>query len=150
MIKREPTTSGRRLAAIDRDTEILELRKRGLTFAQIGAQVGCNRSNVHHRIQKYMESIGNENLQLAEEYREIEAAKLDMVEEALMPKMLQGDVEAVSAGIRLMARRAKLLGLDMTNDGKGGMVINVIDPNNYTPAFNSQHVLAEDGDSKEG
>lgn len=46
------------------------------------------------------------------ELRRLEGARLDRLQAAVWPKALSGDPAAVRAVVRLMERRARLLGLD--------------------------------------
>ena len=60
-----------------------------------------------------MERALNRTLQQpAQALRDLETERLDRLQLALWPKAMRGDVAAVKAILRLMERRARLLGLD--------------------------------------
>jgi hypothetical protein len=62
-----------------------------------------------------------------EEYRQLELDRLDAMQEALWPKVLDGDTKAIDTALRLMDRRAKLLGLDAPTRTEGVLTLDVIE-----------------------
>lgn len=72
--------------------------------------------SVHKDVQAQLEAYKADTVDKVEELRQLEDARLDWLIVQLTPKLLQGDVSAVSAVIRIAERRAKLHGLDKIND----------------------------------
>ena len=103
-------TSDDMISAALRQTDALGLRQSGKTFAEIAAQLG------------YSDPSGARNAVLAAlrdnvtepnaEMRTLELARLDALHEALWVKALGGDLGAIDRILKLMERRAKILGLD--------------------------------------
>jgi DNA-binding CsgD family transcriptional regulator len=92
--------------------QVLELRKQGLTFAAIGARLGITEQGAHQAGKRALEKLGAVTKDEAEELRRLEIERLDALQEGLWPKAAQGSVPAVQTVLKLMERRARLLGLD--------------------------------------
>lgn len=109
---------GRTTRDNDRRALALRLRREGYEWAYIGEQLGSSPQNAHHIVKKALEN------QIAEEatgLRALEAARLDDMMLALYTLATRNDpdqpmtrmqLEAVDRVLRIMERRAKLLGLD--------------------------------------
>jgi len=104
--------SGEDAANRDRAVKALDLRIDGATYRQIGAHLGVSECTAYHDVQDELgrlDAIGKEK---AERLRELEIRRLDALTMALAPGIQSGDVRAILAAVRVMERRAKLLGLD--------------------------------------
>lgn len=124
----------RSLVTRDKDSRALDLRRRGLHYAQIAAEMGYRSpSSAHDAVQRALADTARE---AAEEVRQVEAQRLDDLTATLTRIMLtrhlvvsQGTVavhpqtgepltdddpviRAVLGLVRVSERRAKLLGLD--------------------------------------
>lgn len=96
---------------IDKERRVIELRRAGLTFDVIAQEVGySNASGAHHAytraLKKTLVSAG------ADEMRETELDRLDRLQRFAWPQASQGNLRAIETILRIMGRRAKLLGLD--------------------------------------
>src|SRR5262245_60858052 len=103
---------GEDAAKRDRAVKALELRIAGATYRQIGAQLGVSECTAYYDVQDELgrlDAIGKEK---AERLRDLEIRRLDALTVALAPGIQSGDVRAILAAVRVMERRAKLLGLD--------------------------------------
>ena len=100
---------GEDAAKRDRAVKALDLRIGGATYRQIGAHLGVSECTAYHDVQDELDAIGKEK---AERLRELEIQRLDALTMALAPGIQSGDVRAILATVRVMERRAKLLGLD--------------------------------------
>ena len=95
----------------DREAECLRLRRAGLTLDEIATRVGYNSSaSVHYALKRLNERIVREDV---DEIRNLEGERLDLLQAANWDNAMQGDVPAGALVLRVMERRAKLLGLDM-------------------------------------
>jgi hypothetical protein len=96
---------------LDRETECLRLRRGGLTLDEIAKRVGyANPGSVHKALERANARIVREDV---EEIRNLEAERLDLLQAANWGRALAGDIPAGALVLRVMERRAKLLGLDM-------------------------------------
>ena len=91
------------------DSEALRLRSLGLTFREVAARMCCDVSTAHRRVSRALGSIPRE---LADEYRVLEALRLDSLQQAVWEQAIDGDLKAVDRVLSIMKRRSQLLGLD--------------------------------------
>jgi len=105
-----PTSRPARIHAAERQARALELRKAGATFQQIADQLGyANRAAARNAVMRALQSIIGEP---AQELRQLELERLDAMMLGLWPRARKGDEAAVDRVLKIMERRAKLLGLD--------------------------------------
>jgi hypothetical protein len=108
---RESKTSRRRIEATERQRQALELRKAGATYDDIAARVGYSgRTAAYHGI---MSALAKMLQEPAEELRTLEVERLDSLLLSVWPRALGGDLKAVETTLRIMERRARLIGLDL-------------------------------------
>ena len=93
-----------------RDSKVYELRIQGFTFDQIAMEVGFNGPS--GAWQAY-ERIKNEMIfESVDEARRLELMRLDELQFSLWDRAINGDLPAANCVLKIMDRRAKLLGLD--------------------------------------
>ena len=130
MAKRpESKTSVRHLEAAGKRAAAVELRKQGLTYAEIASRVGFDsEAGARKTVNTALEKLIQETTETAEEVRRLELERLDAMLIAIWPaatatehtETIAGeaftaagpDTRQVAAALKLMERRAKLLGLD--------------------------------------
>lgn len=96
---------------LQREAEVLRLRRQGLTWDMIADKVGySNASGAHTAYKSALKRIIYSEVI---EIRNVEQDRLDIAQSAIWPDVLQGDLPAINTLIKIMDRRAKLLGLDM-------------------------------------
>lgn len=95
-----------------RAADALELRIAGHTYAQIGKLLAVTEKTAYVDVQEELARLEPVIKQRAERLRELESRRLDRCQLALTPGLDAGDPRAVMASVRVMERRAKLLGLD--------------------------------------
>jgi hypothetical protein len=108
----ESKTSPRRILAAERRTKALALRKAGATFADIGRTLGCSEARAHQIITAELQRLNKERAEQAAEVTRLELERLDAMQLSIWQKATDGDMEAIDRLLKLMARRAALLGLD--------------------------------------
>jgi hypothetical protein len=96
---------------VDKEVKVLELRRAGLTWQRIAEETGY--ADHTGAYAAYKRAIKRTQQQPADELREQELDRVDRLQLALWPNAMKGDTRAVLTIVRLMERRAKLLGLDM-------------------------------------
>lgn len=106
-----PTTN-RRTAAAERAKQAVNLRIAGATFAQIGERIGVSTQAAHKMVVKHLDETRRLTAESAEQLRDMELKRLDAMQAALWPDAMRGDEQKVDRVIRIMGRRAALLGLD--------------------------------------
>jgi hypothetical protein len=88
----------------------LSLRLAGATYEEIGRQLGCSAPGALHLVTRAVRDAGRDP---AEQLLRLELDRLDRLQLGVWQRALNGDVEAMDRVLKLMGRRAKLLGLDM-------------------------------------
>lgn len=92
------------------DSEALRLRSSGLTYREVAAQMCCDVATAYRRVSRALGSIPREQ---ADEYRALEALRLDELQQAIWNQAVNGDLKAVDRVLSIMKRRSQLLGLDV-------------------------------------
>jgi hypothetical protein len=95
---------------VDREIKVLELRRAGLTWQRIGEETGY--ADATGAYAAYKRAIKRTMQQPADEIREQELDRIDRLQLAAWPNAMKGDTKAILTIVKLMERRAKLLGLD--------------------------------------
>ena len=95
---------------VDKEVKVLELRRAGLTWQRIAEETGY--ADHTGAYAAYKRAIKRTMQQPADELREAELDRVDRLQLALWPKAMKGDNASINTIIRLMERRARLLGLD--------------------------------------
>lgn len=97
-------------AQIDRERKVLEMRLSGITFEVIAKNVGFASAGACYHA--YKRALIRTLQEPADAVREAEIARLDRLMQGVWVSALRGEVRSVEAVLRIMDRRAKLLGLD--------------------------------------
>lgn len=98
------------IEAKERTARALELRKGGETFATIARRVGYRSPQAaHDAVRRALEELLREP---AGQLLALELERLDELWSAHYGNALAGDLQALAACLKLMERRARLLGLD--------------------------------------
>jgi hypothetical protein len=99
-----------RLEAAQRQARVMELVQGGYTFREIATEVGyTNPGAAHHAFKAALRAVVRP---AAEDYLEVELGRLDAMLKPLWPRVMRGALKEQAAVLRLMERRAALLGLD--------------------------------------
>lgn len=94
---------------LDRQRRSLEFKLAGMSYRRIAEQTGVSAQQAYTDVQNALTEYIREP---TEEVRQQEAARLDRLMMTHWPKALEGDHDALNAVLRIMDRRAKLLGVD--------------------------------------
>jgi hypothetical protein len=101
--------SPQRLATMEKRAEATRLRVAGRTFTQIGEALGVTTGRAYQLVD---EALYATLAAPAESLRQIELVRLDQLQTAVYRKAVGGDHRAAGLVLKIMARRAKLTGLD--------------------------------------
>lgn len=89
-----------------------ELRKAGVPYGKIGRQLGVSSATIYRYIQDQLKQYTNEIHATVQDTVTLELARLDDMYLAIWSKARGGDNKAIELALKVMERRAKLLGLD--------------------------------------
>lgn len=119
-------------AQVDQDCAALDLRAQGQSYRAIAATLDVSVSTAHTMVGRALALVPVDSADLV---RQVEDDHLDQLRAALMPKALDGDEKAAATLVRIAARRARLLGLDLGDAELHDPVVNVvISPDLFPPA----------------
>jgi hypothetical protein len=102
----------REIATQEKRRSALELRKSGLTYEEIGIGLACSTANAHKLVRVAIDGIPRD---LAREVLELELARLDAMQSAHWANATaetKPSVKAAGIVLRIMERRAAMLGID--------------------------------------
>jgi hypothetical protein len=93
-----------------KENQVIELRRAGITWSKIAEQTGyASAAGAFKAYQRVADRFIRPNI---EELRDMELDRLDRLQAAVWGKALNGDVRSLDAVLRIIDKRAKLLGLD--------------------------------------
>ena len=90
----------------------LELRRKGWSYPKIADELGVALSTAYRYVNNELERLANERHIEGEKVLDIELARLDRLTEAIMERCEDGSLDHIDTMMKLMDRRAKLLGLN--------------------------------------
>ena len=95
-----------------------ELRKAGASFAKIAKQLRISSATVHKYIHATIKAYHDEARETSKAMITLELSRLDDMTLGIWSKARAGEYKAIEAMIKIMERRAKLLGLDTMQTAK--------------------------------
>ena len=98
-------------ATLEKEAKVLELRRGGLTFDMIATRLGYASASGAYKA--YQTACNRIVYSEVNETRQVEMDRLDIAQAAIWNNVMSGEVPSVMALMKIMERRAKLLGLDM-------------------------------------
>lgn len=105
-------TSTAKARKLQHQVEALELRRAGLGYTAIGARMGLGKSQAHRLVVAALDEARAQVSANADDLRAEEVSRLDAMLTGLWPAARKGAVSAIDRVVKIMERRARLLGLD--------------------------------------
>jgi hypothetical protein len=106
----EHKASERRIESAERKRKALELKKAGLSYDEIAVQ--CGYSSRARAFEAVTRSIRELTQDVAKDVLVLELERLDRLQFGIWEKARGGDLQAIDRVLRIMERRAALVGLD--------------------------------------
>lgn len=103
---------GKAEAAAERRLKALELRKAGAPYRAIASQLGVSLKQAYDDVTQELEVLAEKSQAEAAHVRTLELERLDAMTMAIWQQVRQGNQGAIDRALRVMERRAKLLGID--------------------------------------
>lgn len=120
----ESRTSARRVLAAERSRDACAMRKAGATYRQIADKLGITEMGAFHAVARSMARAIGRATEDIDVVRRLDLERLDAMLLALWPQASKGVYKSIEVVLKLMERRAKLLGEDapakMEHAGPGG------------------------------
>ena len=102
-----------KFATAERRKIAVAMRREGATYEHIANHLGVSTTAAHKHVTRALESIQAATEKEVDLYRALEGERLDAMQAAIWPQAVEeGDLKAIDRILKLMERRAKLLGLD--------------------------------------
>lgn len=105
-------TSAAKARTLDRQAKALELRRMGKGYVEIAAALEIGKSQAHRLVKAGLAEAREQIRASGDELRSEELSRLDALLSSLWPQARKGSLGAVDRVIKVMERKAKLLGLD--------------------------------------
>lgn len=99
-------------AIAERQAFALDFRKSGWSYRDIGKKLTISHEQARRDVESQLKALSKLNEDKADELRALELERLDKMTRSLDRMVEAGNVGAISTMLRVMERRAKLLGLD--------------------------------------
>ena len=97
-------------AVLDKELQIIELRRAGVTWEKIAREVGFKGpSGAYKMYQRAAERMIRPSL---DEYRDTILDRFERMHMAVWPRAKEGDLRAIDTALRIAEKEIKLLGLD--------------------------------------
>ena len=97
---------------LEAQARALELRRMGFGYQEIANQLNCSLSTAHGYVDAAMADAAAQVSGAAERVKTEEISRLDGMMRGLWPDARKGSYGAIDRVLKIMERRAKLLGLD--------------------------------------
>jgi hypothetical protein len=101
-----------KVQAAVRRKEAVDLRIEGKTYREIGQELGVTPTRARQLVAEALAGLQKDTAESAEELRRLELDRLDQLQSGLWEEAAGGNLKAVGAALKIMERRARLVGLD--------------------------------------
>lgn len=105
-------TSQAKAVTLERQKKALELRRMGLGYIEIGERLGIGKSQAQRLVVGALAEVRADITAEADGLRAEELSRLDAMMQGLWVDARKGGVKSIDRVLKIMERRAKLLGLD--------------------------------------
>lgn len=97
----------------ERRAKAIRMKINGSTYTEIADELGySSRGSACSDVRRALEKHVIEEGLAVEAWRELELARLDVLQKAIWPEAMEGSPRAIETALKILDRRAKLLGLD--------------------------------------
>lgn len=98
--------------SVEVQLKALQYRRLGLSYADIGKQLGISNSTAYEYVSKALEETRKLASDTAEEVKQLELERLDKMLLGCIDGAYKGNLKNIETVLRIQERRAKYLGLD--------------------------------------
>jgi hypothetical protein len=116
-------------AATDRRQKAFELRKAGVGYRAIAAQLGVSQGQACKDVKRVLKALSELEQQEADSYRTMELQRLDGMLLAISTQVRAGHLGAIDRALKISESRRKLLGIDAPtrseHSGPGGTPLSI-------------------------
>jgi hypothetical protein len=109
-------TAAKSIKQQERATHALNLRRAGASYAEIGKALGVTKQRAFAIVKTQLDELAATVNEASTAVRQLELERLDAMQIASFQKAVRGETAAVDTVLRIMDRRAKLLGLNAPSE----------------------------------
>src|SRR4051794_25709379 len=102
------STQARIVAAQQRESRALELRRAGWSYEAIGRDLGVTRQAAHAAVRRAINRLNLLSTEDAEVVYRLERERLDALQVVVWPRAMDGDLGAIDRCLRIIDQRCKL------------------------------------------
>jgi uncharacterized protein YerC len=106
------TQRAKALSAVERRAQIFEYVKAGSSYRDIGRKFGVSHVTIARDVRRTLQALHRTAIHDLDLYRQIELVRLDQLLQGIWLDAVAGNPGAVTLALRILERRARLLGLD--------------------------------------
>ena len=110
----------------EQEVKALELRRAGASYRAIAKALNCSVAMAHKYVARAMRRLISKCEEQAAEVRTLELDRLDAMLMGLWPNATKGNPQAVAQVLRIMERRASMLGIDSQKADDGSAAANAL------------------------
>lgn len=139
-----PKSKGtKQLELLERQAKVVELVRAGYSQRQVAARLSISQAQVRRDVAAIRKEITQFAAQTLEAFRAMEIDRLEQMQQSIFPRAVDGDLKAIDAMLRIMQRRAALLGLDASvrTVTPGGEDLPAPTPESQGQTFNQTNVM---------
>ena len=118
----------KRAMQAERRFKALAMRKQGCTYEEIAQALGITKSSAWRLVNRQLRMQARLAEEEAKVLLQLELERLDALQQAVWEQAMQGHLGAVDRVLRIMERRAKLLGLEAQSPSQPEPKIEIIMP----------------------
>jgi len=107
-----PSATGSVLGAAEKRVTVFELHKAGYSQQKIHEETGIGLGTISKYLRQELDILAAQQSDLVEEARNVELQRLDNLQLGIWEDACKGKLSAIDRVLRIMERRARLLGLD--------------------------------------
>ena len=100
------------IRARERELEAVRLRRAGVEYHDIGDKLGISESGAYECVRRVLARVVTEANETGAENLALDLQRVNVMLVGLWPKVLAGDPQAIVAALRVLERRARMLGYD--------------------------------------
>jgi hypothetical protein len=100
------------IRARERELEAVRLRRAGVEYHDIGDKLGMSESGAYLAVKRVLDRMMAQANETQAENLTLDLQRINVMLVGLWPKVLAGDPQAIVAALRVLERRARMLGYD--------------------------------------
>lgn len=111
-LKPKKRTTPQAVEKVEQRSKVIHLRLQGYSFSEIAASSGISKTRAYQIVQEYIQEYRKDHAESIEQMVELDSQRMDNLMRALWTRFNDGETPAAGLILKLLERRAKMLGFD--------------------------------------